>query len=160
MNVALVYERGVASPASQEQTLARDLAATARTTPCADGSVRFDDPLVAERIARIAVDEEVTRLFGHWVQWCADKGGLPGVESSMRKLFFTEAAQRHYSDTLDILGPEGLLAPDVPDAPAGGMFERDFRAAVVTTVYGGTSEILRDIIAERRLGLPRGRPSR
>lgn len=160
MNVALVYERGVSSPASLEQTLARDLAASARTARRADGSAVFDDPLVAERIGRIAVDEEVTRLFGHWVQWRVDKGELPGVEGSMRKLFFTEAAQRQYSDTLDILGAEGLLAPDAPDATAGGMFERDFRAAVVGTVYGGTSEILRDIIAERRLGLPRIRPSR
>ena len=61
---------------------------------------------------------------------------------------------------IDILGAEGLLAPDAPGAPAGGEFEHDFRAAVVTTVYGGASEILRDIITQRHLGLPRNRPSR
>ena len=160
MNVALVYERGVSSPAQHEQKLAPEIAAAARQARRADGSVLFDDPLVAERIARIAVDEEVTRLMRNWVQWRVDKGELPGVEGSMRKLFSSEAAQRHYSDTLDILGAEGLLAPDAPDAPARGMFERDFREAVVTTIYGGASEILRDIIAERRLGLPRNRPSR
>jgi alkylation response protein AidB-like acyl-CoA dehydrogenase len=161
MNVALVYERGVSSPASLEHTLARDLAAWARRTRRPDGSTVLDDPLVAERIGRIAVDEEVARLMGHWVDWhAARSGGVPGVEGSMRKLFTTEAGQRHHSDALNILGAEGLLAPEAPGAPAGGEFEHDFRAAVVTTVYGGTSEILRDIIAQRHLGLPRNRPGR
>ena len=58
-----------------------------------------------------------------------------------------------------ILGAEGVLAPGAADTPFGGKFEHDFRAAVVTTVYGGASEILREIIAERRLGLPRNRPA-
>jgi hypothetical protein len=53
-----------------------------------------------------------------------------------------------------------VLSPGAAHAPFGGKFEHDFRAAVVTTVYGGASEILREIIAERRLGLPRNRPGR
>jgi alkylation response protein AidB-like acyl-CoA dehydrogenase len=158
MKVALVYERGFGSAASMEQTLARDLAAWARRAGRPDGTAAFDDPLTAERIGRIAVDEEVLRVFGQQLDWLARKGELPQVEGSMRKLFWAESAQRHYSDALDILGAEGVLAPDAARAPAGGKFEHDFRAAVVTTVYGGASEILREIIAERRLGLPRNRP--
>lgn len=158
MNVALLYERGVASPASMEQTLARDLSTWARGARRPDGTAVFDDPLVAERIGRIAVDEEVTKVLGQWVAHQAAKGGLPGIEGSMRKLFFSEADQRNYADAVDILGAEGVLAPGAPGAPAGGHFEKDFRAAVVETVYGGTSEILRDIIAQRHLGLPRNRP--
>jgi alkylation response protein AidB-like acyl-CoA dehydrogenase len=160
MNVALLYERGVASPASMEQTLARDLADWAREACRPDGAAVFDDPLVAERIGRIAVDEEVTRVLGQWVAHQAAKGGLPGIEGSMRKLFFSEADQRSYADALDILGAEGVLAPGAVGAPGRGSFEKGFRAAVVETVYGGTSEILRDIIAQRHLGLPRNRPSR
>ncbi|MGI8334202.1 acyl-CoA dehydrogenase family protein [Actinomadura scrupuli] len=159
MKVALVYERGVSSPASLEKNLAPGLAAWARQAHRPDGTRVLDDPLAAERIGRIAVDEEVARLLGRWMNWRATKGGVPGVEGTMNKLFFTEAEQRHYSDTLDILGAEGLLAPEASGAPAGGRFERDFRAAVVSTVYGGTSEILRDVIAERHLGLPRNRPN-
>ncbi|RAY14684.1 acyl-CoA dehydrogenase [Actinomadura craniellae] len=158
MRVALIYERGVSSPSRIEKTLAEDLASWAREARRPDGTTVLDDPLVAERIGRIAVDEEVGRLLGRWTNWQAAKGGIPGVEGSMRKLFFTEAEQRHFSDALDILGAEGLLAPEAPGAPAGGAFEHGFRAAVVTTVYGGTSEILRDIIAQRHLGLPRNRP--
>jgi alkylation response protein AidB-like acyl-CoA dehydrogenase len=158
MKVALVYERGFGSAASLEQTLARDLATWAQGVSRPDGTAVFDDPLTAERIGRIAVDEEVTRVFSHQLDWLAGKGVLAQVEGSMRKLFWTESIQRHYSDALDILGAEGVLAPDAAGAPADGMFEQEFRAAVVTTVYGGASEILREIIAERRLSLPRGRP--
>jgi alkylation response protein AidB-like acyl-CoA dehydrogenase len=157
MNVALVYERGVAGQTSLEQTLARDLAEWARQARRVDATSVWQDPLVAERIGRMAVEEEVTKLLGQWVQWGVDQGNLPGVEGSMRKLFYTEADQRRYSDALDILGVAGVLAPGAFGAPGGGRFELDFRNAVVTTVYAGTSEILRDIIAQRGLGLPRTR---
>jgi 3-oxocholest-4-en-26-oyl-CoA dehydrogenase alpha subunit len=160
MKVALVYERGVAGTTSLEQTLARDLAAWARDTQRPDGTTVFDDPLTAERIARIAIDEAVMHVLDLQLRWQVRSGKLPQVEGSMRKLFWSESAQRHYSDTLDILGADGLLAAGAAGAPADGMFERDFRGAVVTTIYGGASEILREIISERRLGLPRSRPGR
>lgn len=117
----------------------------------------FDDSLAVERIGRIAVDEAVFHALDLRMRWHAQHGQLPQVEWSTRKLFWSESAQRHYSDALDILGAEGVLAPGAADAPADGKFEHDFRAAVVTTVYGGVSEILREIIAERRLGLHRNR---
>ncbi|MFD0689509.1 acyl-CoA dehydrogenase family protein [Actinomadura fibrosa] len=160
MKVALVYERGVGNPGTMRKGLAGKLGAWASATRRPDGSRVLDDPSAAERIGRMAVDEEVSRLLGLWMNWRAAKGGVPGVEGTMSKLFYSEASQRHYSDALDILGAAGVLAPDAPGAPAGGAFERDFRAAVVTTIYGGASEVLRDVIAERHLGLPRNRPGK
>ena len=47
----------------------------------------------------------------------------------MRKLFWSESAQRHYSDALDILGAEGVLAPDASGAPVAGKLEQGFLAA-------------------------------
>lgn len=158
MKVALVYERGVGGAASLEQTVSRDLAAWARGSRRPDGREVFDDPLVLGRIGRIAVDEAVLEVLDAQMRWLAGKGQLPQVEGSMRKLFWSESAQRHYSDALDILGAEGVLPPDASGAPVAGQLEQGFLAAVVTTVYGGASEILREIIAERRLGLPRNRP--
>jgi alkylation response protein AidB-like acyl-CoA dehydrogenase len=158
MHVALVYERGAASRSSKQQTLARDLARWARLQRQPDGTTSFDDPLVAERIGRIAIDEEVARLLALAVRHRVERGELPGVLASIRKLFSAVSAQRHYRDALDILGAAGVLAPDAIGAPDGGRFEAGFRAEVVTTIYGGSSEVLREIIAERRLGLPRNRP--
>jgi alkylation response protein AidB-like acyl-CoA dehydrogenase len=160
MSVALVHERGGSSGSSLERTLSRDLASWARDARRPDGTAVLDDPLTAERIGRMAVDEEVARVLGLRVGWRAQKGQLPQVEGAMRKVFATEALQRHCSDALDILGVEGVLAPGAADAPGGGQFEAEFRAAVVETIYGGSSEIMREIIAERHLGLPRNRPSR
>jgi len=160
MHVALVYERGMSASGPITPPIAEELARWARTTRRPDGTTYFDDPLTAERIGRVAVDEEVTRLLYLRTRWQATQGELPGVEGSMAKLFATEASQRHLSDVLDLLAPEGLLRSGTPGAPAGGAFEARFRKAVVGTIYAGSSEILREIIAERRLRLPRNRASR
>jgi alkylation response protein AidB-like acyl-CoA dehydrogenase len=157
MKVALVHERGGATGSPLGQTLSRELAAWARSARRPDGTIVLDEPSTAERIGRMAVDEEVTRVLGARVSWRARQGGLPQVEGAMRKVFSTEAIQRHYSDALDILGAEGVLAPGAEGAPCGGRFEAEFRAAVVETIYGGSSEIMREIVAERHLGLPRNR---
>ena len=158
MHVALVYERGAASRSSKELRLAGDLAAWATRTRRPDGTRVFDDPLVAERIARMAIDEEVARLISYSLRDQVARGVLPRVTSSMRKLFATTAAQRHYADAMDILGADGLLATGAPGSPDDGRFERGFRAEVVTTIHGGSSEVQREIIAEQLLGLPRTRP--
>jgi hypothetical protein len=157
MRVALVYERG-GGRTSAGPTLAEKAAAWAMSTGRPDGTTLYDDPGNRERFARIAVDEEVGRLLGLRVRWMNDTGELPGVEGSMTKLFNSEAAQRHYSELLDMLGPEGVLQPGAAGAPLEGDLEAHFRSTVVGTIYGGASEIQREIIAERRLGLPRSRP--
>jgi alkylation response protein AidB-like acyl-CoA dehydrogenase len=71
----------------------------------------------------------------------------------------TEREQRHHWDLLDILGAEGVLARSADGAPLHAAVEEAFRYGVVGTVYGGSSEIMREIVAERQLGLPRVRNS-
>ena len=56
---------------------------------------------------------------------------------------------------LDILGAEGTLRPGNEGAPVGGRFERSYRYTVVDTIGGGASEIQKNIIARRKLGLPK-----
>ena len=55
------------------------------------------------------------------------------------------------------MGTEGLLTSEDPDAHLGGRIEENFRHAPVTAIYGGTSEINRNLVAEAHLGLPRAR---
>jgi alkylation response protein AidB-like acyl-CoA dehydrogenase len=118
----------------------------------------FDDAAVAERLARIAMETEVSQLLEMRTAWLEASGGLPGTEGSAAKLFGTERAQRHHWDLLDILGAEAVLQRDAHGAVLSGVVEETFRTGVVPTIYGGPSEVLRGIVAERALGLPRTRP--
>ena len=157
MRVALVFERG-GGRVSAGPTLAERAAAWAMSTERADGSTYYDDPVNRERLARIAIEGEVGRLLELRVRWMNAAGELPGLEGSMAKLFNSEAAQRHYGELVDMLGSAGVLQPGADGAPLNGDLEAHFRSTVVGTIYGGASEIQRDIIAQGRLGLPRNRP--
>ncbi len=110
-----------------------------------------------ERLARVAIDNEVADLLGARAAWVAASGQLPGLEGSEAKLFATEALNRACDRLLDCLGPAGLLPQSDPRAPVKGFIEHCWRFAPVTTIAGGTSEIQRNHIAERMLGLPRAR---
>lgn len=159
MHVALVFERGGGGGGGRGgPSLPERVAAWAQATTRDDGTAVYDDPSVRERLAWMATEEEVARLLNLRTAWIASRGGLPGTEGSTAKLFATEANQRHHWDLLDILGAEAVLSPDALDAPLDGAVDRAFRYGVVGTIYGGSSEIMREIVAERTLGLPRNRP--
>jgi alkylation response protein AidB-like acyl-CoA dehydrogenase len=158
MGVALVYERGGGGSGRTGPTLTERVAEWCQTHRRPDGSRVFDDPTVQERLARIAIESEVARLLGQRVAWVSSTGGMPGVEGSMAKLYGSEAHQRHYSTLQDILGAEAVLTHQAAEAPLQGDVDSAFRYAIVGTIYGGTSEIQREIVAQRRLGLPRNRP--
>ena len=155
MRVALVHERGTAV-APGGPTLVEQVAAWARETPGADGAPLLEDPTIAEQLARLAIDDEVSRLLGLKVRWIASTGGMPGIEGSMQKLFSSEAEQRRVAVLTDLLGEQALLRDGA--GPLHGAVEWAYRKAPVSTIYGGTSEVQREIVAERRLGLPRSRP--
>ena len=138
-------------------TLAEQVATWAQRTRRDDGTRVYDDATVKERLARIAIDAEVTRLLGMRTAWISATGGLPGTEGSAAKLFGAESAQRQHWDLLDILGSEAVLNREAGDAPLTAAVEEAFRRGVVGTIYGGSSEIMREIVAERVLGLPRVR---
>jgi alkylation response protein AidB-like acyl-CoA dehydrogenase len=85
-----------------------------------------------------------------------DQSGLPRtVEGPMAKLFSSEALTRASQDLFDLVGPDGLRSYLDGSAPRGGQIEYLMRFSLGTTIYAGTSEIQRNIIAQRGLGLPR-----
>lgn len=155
MGVALAFERGVVGGALESTLLYREMTAWAAAGE--PGSRPIDDQGWRTAFARARVDNEVAWLLGQRSAWIAASGGMPSIEGSMAKLFATQAYQRHTAAYLELAGPEGLLKEGVPGAVADGALERTVRHAPVTTIYGGTSEIQRNNIAERHLGLPRAR---
>jgi alkylation response protein AidB-like acyl-CoA dehydrogenase len=155
MHAALVYERNSCNwgePAHLVDSVAR-WAATTRS----DGTRPLDDPVTRERLARWDTLVEVGRLLLYRSAWLAATGALPQVEGSMAKLFLTETFVGAAHDLVDLAGPEGLLPGHQDGAVLDGLLEHGVRHAVVTTIYGGSSEIQREIVAQRGLGLPRGR---
>jgi alkylation response protein AidB-like acyl-CoA dehydrogenase len=165
MHAALVYERASANwgePAQLVELAARwalgsDGSDGTDGTDGTDGARPFDDPANQERLARWDTELEVGRLLLYRSAWMAAAGALPMVEGSMAKLALTEAFVRASSDVADMLGPHALLPRREEATVLAGHFEHAYRHAMVTTIYGGSSEVQREIIAQRGLGLPRSR---
>ena len=119
-----------------------------------NGAALTSDPLIAREIAWLAADVEAAKMLQRRVIAAAGKGAVPAVEAAMYKLFSTQLGQRLADFALDALGAEGLLAHGATDAPADGKWEHSYRATVLDTIGGGSSEVQKNIIARRGLGLP------
>ncbi len=156
MTVALTFERGGFALSEADRVWQQTVDwATATRRP--DGTRVIDDPLVRERLAAMRIHDEVARLLALRCSYVAATGALPGVEGSMHKLFYAEAMTADADELVDMLGADGVLSHGDAEAPVDGWVEHLYRHAAVTTIYGGTSEVQRDIIASRGLGLPRSR---
>ena len=113
------------------------------------------DPCIRQKLADMAIQINVARNLVRRVAWLQDKGIIPSYESAILKVFVTELYQRVAKGGIEILGPCGLLRQESKHSVLKGMMEHHFRASFVTTIGGGSSEIMRNIIAFRGLGLPR-----
>jgi alkylation response protein AidB-like acyl-CoA dehydrogenase len=122
-------------------------------TATRDGEPLRNDSAACAKVARLVTELEVCRVLQRRVISEALKGGVPTVESSEYKLFMTEFGKRIANTALDLMGPEGQLKPG-EGGPIDGRFERSYRYTVVDSIGGGASEVQKNIIARRGLGLP------
>jgi alkylation response protein AidB-like acyl-CoA dehydrogenase len=120
-----------------------------------DGKRLSQKPLIRQKLSQMAVELEVTRLLYYQLAHMLDRGTIPNYQSSMEKMFATEVAQRVANTGMEVMGLCGQLKEGSRWAPLAGRVEHFYRWSVVETVYAGTSEIQRNIIAMRGLGLPR-----
>jgi hypothetical protein len=125
-----------------------------------DGQPLKEDPKVRSRIARLATTAEVARCMGLRVvdaSMKAEKGGgpPPTIESSEYKLFTTEFSKVLADASMDIAGPGTQLRVGTEEAPMEGRIESTYRYTVLDTIGGGTSQVQKNIIAKRGLGLPK-----
>ena len=121
-----------------------------------DGEPLRDDPVIRQRLAQLATDLEVARVMGLRVVHESMKGGAPPTtQSSEYKLFTTELSRRLADASMDICGPGSQLRVRTEEAPLEGRSESTYRYTVIDTIGGGTSEVQKNIIARRKLGLPK-----
>ena len=140
-----VFQRKIRRALSQLIQLVRE-------HPAAAGALR--DPVVRQRLAQAHIEVELLRLSGYRSLTTLLRTGHPGPESSLEKVLGSETDQRLQDLALGLFGTYGALR-DGPEALAAGAIPRQFLYARSETIMGGTSEIQRNVIAQRILGLPR-----
>ena len=111
--------------------------------------------IIRQKLAKLAAEAEIGRLLAYRVTWMQEKGLTPSYEASISKLFGSELMQHVANTGMEILGLYGQLKGESPLAPIHGAVEQWSLSTPGRTIAGGTSEIQRNIIAIRGLGLPR-----
>jgi alkylation response protein AidB-like acyl-CoA dehydrogenase len=145
------FERGGLANATRFERAVHSLAELAR----AQGA--GSDPVVRQKVAQAHIEAQVFRLTGLRNLTRAQKGEVPGAEASLTKLYWSEMDKRLQETATGLQGMYGALAPDSPWAIEEGRWQFGWMWSQAETIYAGSSEIQRNIIAERVLGLPRGR---
>jgi len=156
-NTTLAHERGT-SPRQLviHRMLLNDLLRLAREEH-GGAPAAATDPVLRQRIAQHVIDVEITRL-NNWRTLTRLQKRLPlGPESSFIKLFWSEMSQRMHDTVMTLLGSRGLCWQPGPYAVANGRLSRSYLYYRAASLFAGTSEIQRNILAERVLGLPRSR---
>jgi len=121
------------------------------------GGVRvIDKPGVRANLAELAIEHEVGRGLAYHVVWMQGAGQIPNYEASMSKLFGTELSQRLARVGVNLMGLYGMLYEGSKWAQMEAQMQTLYLSSVSFTIGAGTSEIQRNIIATRGLGLPRG----
>jgi alkylation response protein AidB-like acyl-CoA dehydrogenase len=112
------------------------------------------DPHLRQRLAQLHIEAEVLRLIRLRAVTAAVKGRQPGPEASVRKALADEHGQRIMGLAKDLAGAHGMLTGSAPFGVADAQWSYGYLFAPALTIGGGTSEVQRNIIAERALGLP------
>ena len=111
---------------------------------------------IRHRLAELVLEFDLGRLLAYRVAWMQSQKQVPNYEASMSKLFGSEMQQRLANFAVDTLGLGGQLLPGDARAPLGGRAALYYQTSVSLTIAAGTSEVQKNIIATRGLGLPRG----
>jgi len=127
-----------------------------------NGRPLIEDAAVRSKMGKLYAELEVQRYAGLRVLSALNKGDSPGAASSITKLSYTEFEKRYYETALEILGPWGQVMTareefEEVDTASGepGTWATAFLWARAGTIYSGSSEIQKNIIGERVLGLPK-----
>lgn len=145
----LMHERGGTAPHARLQVEHERFAAAVRRLR------RDGETITRQTVARQAIEVSIARLNAYRSACQIVRNGQPGAEGSILKLFWSEVEQRLIDDGCALLGPSAPLLAGESRAEDDGFWSRELLWSRAATIYAGTSEIQRNIIAQRVLGLPR-----
>ena len=151
----LDFERSGIDYSATARRLLAELTEWAKSTSV-NGRPVSEDPQVKNDLVERHMEAEAARLLAYNVAWMQGQGLVPNKEASISKVFGSETLQRVTSTAMDILGLHGQLRPGDRWAPLLGRVPENWMFSFSHTIAAGTSEIQRNIIATRGLGLPRG----
>ena len=151
----LDFERSGIDYSASARRLLSELVDYAKDTQ-SNGEAISKTPQVRNLLVERHIEAEAARLLAYEVAWMQGQGLVPTKEASMSKVFGSETVQRVASTGMEVLGLYGQLRAGEKWAPLGGRVPEDWMASFSGTIAAGTSEIQRNIIASRGLGLPRG----
>lgn len=152
--VALDFERsGVSMPAGNQRMIDELLDYAKHTKR--NGKLLIEDPIIRHKLAGLVVDNEVLRMLCYRIACMYDKGLHPNYEASTTAMLGSEFIRRMANTAMKILGPYGQLTEDSKETVLHGRVLRMFLACLSIGIGGGTTEIQKNIIAMRGLGLPR-----
>jgi alkylation response protein AidB-like acyl-CoA dehydrogenase len=153
----LAYERGPEDSLGRQVRFKQELdklLLTLAELPRGKGRA-IDDPVLRQKLAKSIIEVEMMRLNATRAFSKYMSGDDRGSDASLIKLYWSHAAQRLYETALDALGPIAPLAGGDPAGAAGGRFQLSWLQSKAFSIYSGSSEVQRNIIGERVLGLPR-----
>lgn len=146
----LGYERTSIEFVAMVQTMIEKLVKYTGATP------RIQTANTRDLLARLAIDAEIGRLINYRVAWLHDEGINTAWQAAMTKLYSTELFRRAAGAAIQLLGLYGQLDKREDMAPELGWLEHSYLVSFGATIAAGTSEIQKNIIALKGLGLPRG----
>ena len=153
----LDFERsGVQRAAGVQRNFASLLEHASKPDSAGAGTRVVDSDVHRHTLAETAVEIEVGRYLGYRVAWMQSRELVPNYEASMSKAYNSELSQRNARRGINLLGLHGALRPRSKHAVLDGQYCQLYMSTVAATIAAGTSEIQRNVIATRGLGLPRG----
>ena len=150
---ALEYERLVGSSVTRENTI-RDLVKMIKGVE-RNGQLLTQDPAIRQKLAQLYIEASILRYIGLSSIAHRMREGRPGPETSVGHIFEVESGQRLQDFTMGLQGMHAQLVRDSKYAIEHGRWQQSFLGARGMSIAGGTTEVLRNVIGQRVLGLPR-----
>jgi alkylation response protein AidB-like acyl-CoA dehydrogenase len=119
-----------------------------------NGKRLADDPIIRQQMAQLKIDFETGRMFMYQVALAMDEGRSPDWEAPLSKAYCTSYEQKLANVAAEILGPYGQLKPGAKGVKLDGHVYHSYLSSKGYSLQAGSTEVLKNILAQRKLGLP------